>query len=137
MESEGDQGGREWLTDMIPAMWRDPNRPWSVTIVSWVYIAAGVMGLVYHLADFKGPHGSLYGLVAIELVRLLAIIAGVFMLRGANWARGLALAWMAFHVAISYLNGWRPVVVHAALLVVIAFFLLRLPANDYFTREAG
>ena len=54
------------------------------------------------------------------------------MLRGANWARWLALAWMAFHVAISYLNGWDKVAVHALFLVVIAYFLLRRSSAEYF-----
>ena len=31
----------------------------------------------------------------------LAIVCGVFLLRGHNWARWLALAWIAFHVVLS------------------------------------
>lgn len=112
-------------------MFRDPKRPLSVTIISCVYIAAGAMGLIYHLADFKG-HSIEWGIVGISLVRVLAIVAGVFMLRGKDWARWLALAWMAAHVGIGYLNGWTQAVTHAVFLAVIAFFLLRRDAADYF-----
>jgi hypothetical protein len=115
-------------------MLRDPNRPLSVTIIGVLYILAGAMGLVYHLGEFKA-HPFPWGLIAIEVVRVLAIVAGVYMLRGDNWARWLALAWMAFHVGISFLNGWVPVAMHAAFLAVIAFFLLRRPAREFFGAE--
>ena len=39
--------------------------------------------------------------VGITVIGVAAVVAGVFMLRGRNWARWLALAWMASHVAIS------------------------------------
>ena len=110
------------------------KRPISVTIIAAVYILAGVIGFVYHLNDFRAHPAELGGF-GIEFVRALAIVAGVFMLRGANWARWLAIAWMAFHVGIGYLNGWVQMVTHAAFLVVIAFFLLRKPANEYFTNS--
>jgi len=110
------------------------KRPISVSIIACVYILAGAVGFVYHLNDFKA-HSFSYGVLGIEFVRVLAIVAGVFMLRGANWARWLAIAWMAFHVGIGYLNGWVQMVTHAAFLVVIAFFLLRKPANEYFTNS--
>ncbi len=34
------------------------------------------------------------------------------MLRGSNWARWLALAWIAFHVFLSFLHSWQQVLVH-------------------------
>lgn len=107
------------------------QRPLSVTIIGIVYILAGAMGLVYHATEFR-THPFPWGLLGIELVRVLAIVAGAYMLRGQNWARWLALLWMAFHVAISFLNGWVPVVMHTTIFVLIAFFLLRRTANEYF-----
>ncbi len=107
------------------------KRPISVTILGILYILAGSVGFVYHLTEFRA-HPFAWGFVGIEFVRVLAIVAGAFMLRGDNWARWLALVWMAFHVGISFLNGWRPVVMHAIFLAVIAFFLLRRPAAEFF-----
>lgn len=112
-------------------MLRDSRRPLSVTIISILYLLTGAAGFAYHLADFK-PHQFFWGPLAIELVSLLAIVAGIFMLRGDNWARWLALVWMTFHVAISFLNGWRPVVIHTVFLGVIVFFLLSRRAAQYF-----
>ena len=71
----------------------------------------------------------------IELVRLLAILCGAFMLRGRNWARWLALAWMALHVAISF-PARNQVAFHLVFLVVIAWLLFRPEAMQYF-RESS
>lgn len=108
-----------------------PKRPLSVTIISCIFIASGVIGLVYHSTDFaKRPFH--YDVVWISLLRLLAIVCGVFMLRGGNWARWLALAWLAYHVAIGALHSTTELVMHAVLLVVFAFILYRPQAIDYF-----
>jgi hypothetical protein len=106
------------------------KRPLSVTIVSFVYIAAGLVGFVYHLSDWKLP--LQHEIVWISLVRLLAIVAGLFMLRGSNWARWLALIWITFHVVVGALHGWTQLLPHALLLTAIAFFLLRRPATQFF-----
>ena len=111
------------------------RRPLAVTIVGGLYILVGVAGLAYHLGGFK-PHPFPWGLLAIDLVRVLAVVAGIYILRGDNWARWLALAWMAFHVGISMLNGWQPVVMHAIFLVVISFLLLRRASTEYFVPTA-
>jgi hypothetical protein len=60
------------------------------------------------------------------------VIAGVYMLRGANWARWLAIAWIAFHVGVSYFHSWGEMAMHAAILVVFAYILLRPAAAEYF-----
>ena len=117
-------------------MTNETERPLSVTIISALYVLSGFGGIVNHFSGLRS-HPVELGAVAIELLGVLGIVAGAFMLRGANWARWLALAWMAFHVAISYLNGWTKVAVHAVFLVVIAFFLLKSPAAEYFDRDGS
>jgi len=107
------------------------KRPISVMIISCVYILAGTVGLIYHASELMVRPFHLEAL-AIEFVRVLAIVAGAFMLRGSNWARWLALGWMGFHVVVGYLHGWTQMATHATFFVVIAFFLLRRPANEYF-----
>ena len=77
------------------------NRPRSVTVISCVFAAAGVIGLAYHLTEFKVLHPFQYGIVWVVLVRLMAIICGVYMFRGSNWARWLTLVWIAYHVILS------------------------------------
>jgi len=46
------------------------------------------------------------------------------MFRGRNWARWLALVWMAFHVAISF-PVVRQVVTHSIIFALIAWVLFR------------
>ncbi len=108
------------------------NRPLSVTIIACVYIAVGAIGFVYHFTEFHARDAFQYDAVCVELVRLLAIIAGAFMLRGHNWARWLALAWIAFHVIIGALHSLPQFAIHSLFCAVIAFFLFRPDAARYF-----
>lgn len=68
------------------------NRPLTVTFVGWLFIAVGTMGFAYHATEFKIQAPLNYDLVWVQFVRLLAIVGGVFLLRGANWARWLLLS---------------------------------------------
>ena len=108
------------------------KRPISVTIVSWIYIVAGIGGIAAHITEFDLRHPFSNDAVLAVVVRLLAIVAGVFMLRGANWARWLAIAWIAFHVVLSSFHSVPAAAMHALLLAVFAYFLCRRQANAYF-----
>ena len=63
---------------------------------------------------------------------LLAVVGGAFLLRGRDWARWLSMAWIAFHVGVSFFHSMREVAVHALFLVVFAVVLFRPAANHYF-----
>jgi hypothetical protein len=65
------------------------------------------------------------------ITHLLALVAGVFMLRGANWARWLAVTWILFHVAIS-LEKWSALAVHALLAIALLYFLFRPNVSAFF-----
>ena len=106
------------------------NRPTSVTIISWVFVAAGVVGLVYHAGEFRTLRPIEYALVCF--VRVLAIVGGAFLLRGRNWARWLVTAWIAFHVVLSIFHTPVELVVHALLFALVAYFLFRPAASAYF-----
>lgn len=105
------------------------RRPVSVWIVSCLYMAVGTIGFVYYFSELMAHRGDS---VWIELTELLAIVSGAFMLRGYNWARWLALVWMAFHVAISF-PVYRQVAIHLAIFAGIAWVLFRRDAQQYFT----
>ena len=75
-----------------------------------------------------------------RLTEQFGLIAGLFMLRRHNWARWLALAWMAFHVALSAFPPFHGLVFHVLILGGIAYLLFRLfrsDATEYFRGEAG
>lgn len=110
-----------------------PNaRPRSVTVIGWLFIAAGVVGLVYHATALERSGPLDYEAVWVLLLRLLAVIGGAFLLRGADWARWLVLAWIAYHVVLSAFHSWSDTAVHAVLLAGVAFLLLRPEAWAYF-----
>ena len=68
----------------------------------------------------------------ISLVRLISIISGVYMLRGSNWARWLALVWIAYHVFLSAFDSWFQLIAHCLLCAAFAYFLFRWRAEQYF-----
>jgi hypothetical protein len=113
------------------------KRPLSITVISWMFIAASVVGLAYHGNEFRTRRPFAYGLLWVSLVRLLAILGGVFMLRGSNWARWLLVLWLAYHVGLSFLHTPFQLIVHALLFVVVLYFLFRAPASEFFSGEAA
>ncbi|HXE15336.1 MAG TPA: hypothetical protein VN633_24640 [Bryobacteraceae bacterium] len=108
------------------------KRPLSVTILGCLYIAVGTVGFVYHLSEFLARDAFQYDAVWVELVEFLAIVCGAFMLRGSNWARWLALAWIGFHVILSAFNAFPEFAIHCLFCAVIAWILFRPKAAWYF-----
>ena len=112
------------------------TRPLSVTIIGSLFIAAGAVGLIYHLADFRTQRPLSYDLLWVSFVRVIAIIAGIYLLRGHNWARWLAIGWIGFHVILSAFHSLFEFAFHGLLCVVIAYFLFRVHAARYFCEGA-
>jgi len=110
--------------------WKKP--PLSVTILACVYMVVGTLGFVAHLPEIQAKNAFQGDGVWVELVELVAIVCGVFMLRGHNWARWVALSWIAFHIVVSAFHTWREVVVHSLFCAVIAWVLFRPAAAKYF-----
>jgi hypothetical protein len=108
------------------------KRPVAVTLVGGLFIAAGIVGLAYHVTDIDTSGPFRLEAVWILLLRLLATVGGVFVLRGRNWARWLVVAWMAYHVALSAWHSPVEIAVHAMLLVLIAYVLFRKQSAAFF-----
>src|ERR1700675_1044094 len=104
------------------------KRPIPVTILGFSFIVAGLLGLAYHLSD--RPLDRWVAL--ISLIRIIAVVGGVFMLKGRNWARWLMLGWLAFHVGVSAFQSLSDCIAHAVLLLVVAYFLLTPLDSQYF-----
>jgi uncharacterized membrane protein HdeD (DUF308 family) len=104
------------------------KRPFEVTFLGWLFIAVGIFSTIYHLLK-----GSLdRWMIPIILVGVIAVFAGVFLLRGAGWSRWVLLAWLAFHVVAIALQSLLSAVAHLLLLVVVGYFLLGPPTSQYF-----
>ena len=103
------------------------KRPPSITVISWLFIAVGLIALLYHL---RPPFEA--GLVWICFVRILAVVAGIFMLRGFNWARWLLIVWVGFHVIVGAWHSPLSLAMHGFLFAVMIYLLFRPQASAYF-----
>ncbi len=104
------------------------KRPIAVTLLGCLFIVTGLAGLIYHMTDRPVDHWF----VPIAMVRIIAVLGGIFLLLGRGWARWVLLVWLAFHVGVSAFHSISQVAVHLVLLIVIALLLLRPPASTYF-----
>jgi hypothetical protein len=114
------------------------KRPIPVTIVGLLFILVGVVTTALRILEFRVHPPTQLMAVGVCAVGVLAVVAGLYLLQGQNWARWLALLWMAFHVAISIFEPVGKLVFHAALFVFFAYILLGREAREYFGEdEAG
>ena len=103
--------------------------PLPVVVVALLYVAVGALGIVYHFRSLlRWQQDSVWAVSA----EFLAVLIGVFLFRGQNWARWLAVAWIAFHVVVSAFNSLAQATVHAAFLAMIAWALFAPEARRYF-----
>ena len=104
------------------------RRPIPVTILGGLFIVVGLVGVAYHLSERPADPA----IVLITLIRILAIVGGVFLLRGHSWARWLLIGWLGFHVVVSAFHSLPEMAAHAVLLIVVAYFLFTPPDSKYF-----
>jgi len=116
--------GLEASTKSLNAM----KRPLQVTLTGCLFIVAGLVGLVYHLSERPLDHW----IVLISMIRIIAVVGGVFLLMGQNWARWLMLAWLAFHVVVSAFHSLSEFMPHVVLLMTVGYVLLGPPTSKYF-----
>ncbi len=110
------------------------TRPLPVTVISCVYLLVGTAGFAYHFNEIQLRNAFRYDAVWVELVEIVAVVGGTFMLRGQNWARWLALTWIGFHVVLSAFHTPGEFAVHCVLCALIGWFLFRPEAGRYFRR---
>jgi hypothetical protein len=116
------------------------RRPRSVTIIGWLFVAVGILSLGRQLVTLDGGRPALVAALPkdfwyVAVSAAVAMLSGAFILRGANWARWLLGAWLAFHVALSGVHSTFKLAVHAALAVVVLWLLFRAPAAAWFRRR--
>lgn len=110
--------------------------PIPVCLVSALFILAGAAGLLYHIGEWPSQGAGLFEAIWVLTVRLIAVICGLLLLYGFNAARWLAIAWLAYHVALSTLHGLTETITHLVLLILVAG-LLYLPASRNFFMKNG
>ena len=111
------------------------SRPLPVLIVAILFIIAGIIGFSYHISDFFEPGEKLYVTIAVELLRILAFVCGIFLLRAYNTGRWLSIAWILLHVLISAFNSTSEMISHIVLLIVVSILLFLPVSSTYFQNK--
>jgi hypothetical protein len=114
------------------------KRPLSITVISWIFIAFGGIALLVSLMPLAGPSAA--NRIAerplefwlVPVIQVLALVSGVFMLYGFNWARWLLVVWIGYHIILSALHSPMELAVHSLLFAVVLYFVFRPQASTYF-----
>ena len=105
------------------------KRPLPVTVIAILFLAVGVITVASGVAKvLRGPSAALNENLLVLSINTLALVAGIGLLRGASWARFLVVAWMAFHVVLSFWHSPVEVLLHALMLAGLSYFLFRQSA---------
>ena len=108
------------------------KRPVILTIFCCLLILLGAVGIVGHFPVHRAWHGDDAWPLGLELI---LITAAVFILRGHNWARWLALVWIAFHLAISFYDSVGKVIAHTIILLIFVAALFNPPVRRWFNAQ--
>lgn len=122
------------------------KRPLSVTIIGWFLIVTSIFSLFSALMMGSNPQvsamlaesplpQSVHEIVGI-IGGLISLVSGYGILKGFNWARILYIAASVAGLLFSLLTVPMVsiIVLGVVMLAVIAFFLFRPAANDWFKR---
>jgi hypothetical protein len=120
------------------------KRPMSLTIIAWVLIALTALGLVGAFTMGSNPamtkalsemHMSLAMYQAwVVLGSIVNLICAYGFLKGYPWSRVLYVVWGVIGLIVSfYISPMKAAIaLGVVVLVVVAFFLYRENANDWF-----
>ena len=118
------------------------KRPRSVTLISVIVITAGAVAFVAGLLSAWNSASAQRAVgfnaqralehAPVLAIRALAVLCGVLMLFGFNWARCILVVWTGGHVLIGFLHAPWSGMVHGALFGLIVYLLFRPRASAYF-----
>jgi hypothetical protein len=108
--------------------------PVSVILISFVFMIAGISGIIYHGAELKNLFADL-NVAWVFVVRLAAVAGGWFAFRGKKWARWLLVTWIVYHVYVSFYHTMAQVAIHVFFTVLTVLALFNKKANAYFERR--
>lgn len=121
------------------------QRPRAITLIGLLFIAVGILAMLNDLWPLVTPRASeqlaklrsdgLADLGPAWTSRLLAIVGGVGLLKGKNWARWLLAAWMIFHIGLSLVHSMSQLAIHLALFLPILYLLFVGSGRLYFSKS--
>jgi hypothetical protein len=122
------------------------RRPKSVTFISWFLIVTGACSLLTSFSSMnnplvlelmaKSPLPVPAQFIMMYIGLAIYITSGIFMLRGANWARFLYIISHAINILIGVATSPVKLMLIPGIIIygIIVFFLLRPNANAFFSR---
>ncbi|RDC58786.1 hypothetical protein [Adhaeribacter pallidiroseus] len=108
------------------------NRPLAISLVAFIFILAGGVGILYHATDYWKPNSNPYELVGVLFIRILAIVCGVLLLRRVPAARWLAILWLAYHCVLSFYHSTAEMMTHFVFLAIVSLLLFIPKSSAYF-----
>jgi len=108
------------------------TRPPTVTVISFFFVAVGIISTALHVWQFDITRPSQLEETGIYAIGAAAVVAGIYMLQGRNWARWLALGWISFHVIVAAFNRPLGLLVHGVFIALLAWFLFRRESQEWF-----
>jgi len=120
------------------------KRPLSITIIAWLLIVLTVLGLIAAFAMGSHPvmtktleqmHMSLAMYQAwVALNTIVTLICAYGFLKGLPWSRVLYIVFGIIGLIVSYYISpmKAAILISLLILIVVAFFLFRENANDWF-----
>lgn len=106
--------------------------PRAVAGIAFLYVAVGVVACGGQLWPWITGPGLPADAGWILSIDGLALVLGVCLYRGHNWARWAAVAWIGGHVVGMAIYNRSQLAVHAVIFALIAYALLRADANRFF-----
>ncbi len=108
------------------------NCPPTITLLSFLFVAVGFISTAFHVWQFNITRPTILEEAGVYAIGALAVVTGIYMLRGRNWARWLALGWISFHVIVAAFNQPLGLVVHGVFVVLLAWLLFRRESQQWF-----
>jgi formate-dependent nitrite reductase membrane component NrfD len=123
------------------------KRPTSVSVIAWYLIVVSAISLVSIPISLNNPMArELMAMnpipIPLQIVQacagiLITIVSGIALLKGRSWARLLFIGWSSVGFVITILTSpmKAAVIPGIVILAIIAFFLFRPKANEYFSAK--
>ena len=112
------------------------QRPRSVLLIGVLFIAIGLLDIWRGAIPLTNTPVHLRGDdLTVLSIGLMALLGGIFMLQGYDWARWLLIAWMTLHVAL-WIRHPYVLLGHVAIFGLILAGLFHPTASAYFQRSA-
>jgi len=106
-----------------------------IVVIGAAFIAIGLLDIWRGATPLASRPAHLTGEdLAVLSIGIAALLGGIWLFKGRNWARWLLAIWMALHVALSIRNPYV-LLVHLVIFGLILAGLFHPAASSYFRQR--